>query len=185
MPAAPPPGPPARPPEPAASKRPRPAANQPGREELAAVGEDAEESRLSRSANPLAVFAATVLVVAVAVGIWWFGRDSEQTADGMAADPSQDEQIVVDQDDPLPELKAAQVTRDAQGDPVFAWSNPSPQQGDQYRWWLLATPDNVHTVGEVLLALPEAEFGKGAVCIEVQLVREERASTQKLRICEQ
>ncbi|MDR2380824.1 MAG: hypothetical protein LBE08_06580, partial [Bifidobacteriaceae bacterium] len=62
---------------------------------------------------------------------------------------------------------------------------PAPRQGDQYRWWILATPDQVHTTGEHQLALPRSEFGAGAVCIEVQLVREERAGTQKLRICEQ
>jgi hypothetical protein len=149
------------------------------------VDEEQEESRRSQGASPLAVFAATVLVVAVALGIWWFGRSSPQPATGLDEAGPGDEQVIVEQDAPLPELSGGLVTVDAQGDPVFTWSNPSPQQGDQYRWWLLATPDRVHTSGEDLLALPRSEFGKGAVCIEVQLVREERASTQKLRICEQ
>jgi hypothetical protein len=150
-----------------------------------AVSEEADESRRSRAANPLAVFLATVLVVAVAVGIWWFGRSSPASPDGLADEPNGPPVIVEDDADALPTLEAGLVSQDASGDPVFSWINPAPELGDQYHWWLLSTPDDSHTLGQTQLALPRSEFGGGSVCIEVQLVREERASEQKLRICEQ
>jgi hypothetical protein len=130
------------------------------------------------------VFAATVLVVAVALGIWWFGRADPAPPAGLGGSREMSPQVLVEQDAPLPLLDNPLVTADAQGDPVFSWSNPSPAQGDQYRWWVLATPDQVHTTGDDQLALPRSDFGSGAVCVEVQLVREQRASTQKLRVCE-
>jgi hypothetical protein len=85
---------------------------------------------------------------------------------------------------PLPKLEGGTVTVDALGDPFFAWTNPSPEQGDQYYWSLLATPDRTHVSGEVQVAVPRREFGTGPVCIEVRLVRDEKAAPDKLWVCE-
>jgi hypothetical protein len=157
----------------------------PPADELVLVSETEEESRRSRAAGPIAIFLATLLVAAVAVAIIWLGKDSPEQSSGPTNSQPQDGDILVPQEDPLPQLERGRVTLDKQGDPVFSWNNPSPKQGDQYKWWLLATQDQVHTTGEDEIALPRSDFGEGAVCIEVQLVREQRTSQQKLRICEQ
>jgi hypothetical protein len=132
----------------------------------------------------VAIFAAAVVVIAVAVVIWWFGRTPPQEAVGFES-PTGQAPSIVDPGDPLPKLESRGVTSDSQGDPVFTWHNPSPQAGDQYHWSYLTDPDEAHTVGEVRLALPRSDFGDGAVCVEVRLVRGERTSNDPVRICEE
>jgi hypothetical protein len=152
---------------------------------LIEVSERADESRRSRSANPIAIFAATLLVVAVAVAIWWFGRSDLGQNQNQFQQPTAPATQIVPQNPPLPTLTGAMVTVDQQGDPVFSWTNPEPQAGDQYKWWFLGKEDQVSTTGETHLALPRDGFGSGPVCIEVQLVRQERTSQDQLRICEE
>jgi hypothetical protein len=150
----------------------------------ASLDQDQLEERRSRAAHPLAIFAATLLVVAVALGIWWFGRTTPDPTTSPQW-PSQSDPTIVEVNDPLPELEAAPVTDNSQGDPVFAWDNPAPQAGDQYHWWLLSHQDQSQVVLQTHVGVARPDFGTGPVCIEVQLVRAERASQQVLRLCEE
>ncbi|MDR2565335.1 MAG: hypothetical protein LBC97_04615 [Bifidobacteriaceae bacterium] len=131
----------------------------------------------------MTVGAAAVLVTVVTMAVWWFGRSDIPPA-GAAADAVGSASLVVEPDPPLPVLESGTVTVDAQQDPFFAWTNPSPKQGDQYRWWLLASPDQTRLTGQVQVAVPRAEFDGGPVCIEVRLIRGDKTSRQPLRICE-
>jgi hypothetical protein len=120
-------------------------------------------------------------VVVAALAIWWFGRSDRPEPNRTSASGVS---LAVEPGERLPELQGGAVTIDSAGDPFFVWTNPSPRQGDQYHWWPLATPDQTHLTGGVQVAVPRREFGGGPVCIEVQLVRDEKTSSDRLRICE-
>ncbi|MDR1441445.1 MAG: hypothetical protein LBJ02_03515 [Bifidobacteriaceae bacterium] len=142
-----------------------------------------EEPTASRASGTLAVLAATVLVVGLAVTIWWSGRASLPDLEGQA-ETSGGSSLMIGSDDPLPVLADGAVTVDSTGDPYFAWTNPAPLPGDQYRWSLLGTPERTHLTGEVRVAVPRREFGVGPVCVEVRLIRDDKTSQDLLRICE-
>jgi hypothetical protein len=152
-------------------------------EAVAAVAEEADESRRSNAANPIAIFAATLVVVAVALGIWWFGRSDPEPATGLGGDRPTEEPMLVDGSAPLPDLEAGLVTQDSQGNPVFAWKNPEPEFGDQYHYWLLGEKENYRVTPELQIVLPRTEFGDGAVCLGVQLLRGGKTGGE-VEICE-
>jgi hypothetical protein len=66
-------------------------------------------------------------------------------------------------------------TRQADGSVVFRWTNPDPQQGDQYVWGVRqATGEpTLALVGTTSVTVPAAQ-GSGQVCIEVSIVRADR-----------
>jgi hypothetical protein len=115
------------------------------------------------------------------MAMWWFGRSDIPPAGAALGTPGVQ---IVEPDPPLPGLEGGTVTVDSLGDPYFAWTNPSPRQGDQYLWWLLAAPDQIRTTGQDQVSVPRGAFGAGPVCIEVRLVRGEKTSGQPLRVCE-
>jgi hypothetical protein len=123
--------------------------------------------------------------MAAAVATWWLGKSPPPQANA-APEPGAETgaEPTLAMDDPLPALEGGAVTVDSLGDPFFTWVNPSPAEGDQYHWTLLATPDKAHLTGDVRLAVPRREFGDGPVCVEVRLVRDEKTSPDELRICE-
>jgi hypothetical protein len=129
------------------------------------------------------VLAAVLVVLVVGAAIWWPGSaDLREPVGGPKTAEATGAAILPDA--PLPALEGGTVTVDGLGDPLFAWTNASPQPGDQYRWWLLATPDQTHLTGDAQAAVPRREFGGGPVCVEVRLIRDEQTSPRALRICE-
>ena len=84
---------------------------------------------------------------------------------------------------PAPEDLAAQVLPD--GTVRFSWTNPDPQEGDQYLWnevgvGLIGAPE---LISEQFIEHP-GHIDGSSVCIEVSIVRDDRrASTEPAQEC--
>ena len=72
------------------------------------------------------------------------------------------------------------------GSAVFSWSNPDPEEGDQYLWGISGTgvAAGFQLVGQPSLTIPADQATEGQICVDVSIVRKDRrASVEPARAC--
>ncbi|GEL94736.1 serine/threonine-protein kinase [Cellulomonas composti] len=138
--------------------------------------------RAARGRTVAAVVAGVVVVAAIGV----VAAVAMSGGGGPSADPTdfqQDPNEVVEAVVPAP--RSLEGTREDDGDVVFTWVNPDPQDGDTYLWGVLTAtgePD-LAVVATPSVTVPAVD-ATGEVCIEVSLVRvDRRASAHPAQAC--
>ncbi|UCN16057.1 serine/threonine-protein kinase [Cellulomonas iranensis] len=81
---------------------------------------------------------------------------------------------------PVPAPHSLSGTRAADGSVTFTWQNPDPQGGDRYLWGVLTVTGEptLELVDDATVTVP-ADRATGEVCIQVSIVREDRASSAR------
>jgi serine/threonine protein kinase len=76
---------------------------------------------------------------------------------------------------PAPENLAGTVDA-ASATVVFTWTNPDPQPGDQYRWTIVGSPDNVKFTADTEVTVPQT--AGQPTCINVMTIRSGAGSAE-------
>ena len=82
---------------------------------------------------------------------------------------------------PVPVLVSATPAAD-DSSVTFAWQNPDPLEGDNYRWALTEDPGNLTGTDQLSVTIPRPAAG-ARVCIDVQILRAGRTSPEPLTAC--
>ncbi|MDN4614335.1 serine/threonine-protein kinase [Leifsonia sp. F6_8S_P_1B] len=88
--------------------------------------------------------------------------------------------------DAVPSPKGLTGKKMADGSAVFSWSNPDPEDGDQYLWGISGTgvAAGFQLVGQPSLTIPADQATEGQICVDVSIVRKDRrASVEPARAC--
>jgi hypothetical protein len=132
------------------------------------VGETAEEEHPEDTGKRnlwLAIAGGTILVVAIVLGIVLFTTRGEpqvlktEEVSQPPADPLDDGTV--------PEVALLKGVVGAGGKVTFTWNNPSPKQGDVYKWRLKDAEFNVTSTPRVEVVGKPGEY----TCIQVFIVR--------------
>jgi eukaryotic-like serine/threonine-protein kinase len=142
----------------------------------AAHGDDAGPAEHPGSPRRRGLVIGIVVGAAIVIGVVASPtpRHHPSTA---SASPDSDGPIV----QVVPEPKAGPVTRDG-STVTFAWTNPSPQQGDHYVWMLQATNPTSATVDQPQAVVTGAD-PNAQLCIQVRILRSGRTSANPLTEC--
>ena len=141
----------------------------------------AEPRRKLGRAGIISIAAVLVVAAVVTVAVVTSGtRVREEALPTPTATGSGQSAIVTGQV-PVPVAVGSTANADNTG-VTFEWSNPSPEEGDTYRWAFAEQPAAQFSVTETSVTVPRTS-PEARVCIQVVLLRAGRTSPQPVDMC--
>jgi hypothetical protein len=148
------------------------------------------DAATKRRPGRLAILAVAAVLLLTAGGLVAYNAIASAVGGG-AAGASADTPSLAPTDadlsaDAVPSPKGLAGKKMPDGSAVFSWSNPDPQEGDQYLWGISGTgvAAGFQLVGQPSLTIPADAAAEGQICVDVSIVRKDRrASVEPARAC--
>lgn len=131
-----------------------------------------------RTKKIMALIASSIVVIGAGTGVFIAVNNADDPAlEETGASSSSTSIAPVEAAVPSPtEVKGEEQE---EGEVVFTWTNPMPEDGDQYQWGVVAedTETMYHLIDDPLVTVPAAQAQARPLCIEVSIVRADRRAS--------